>query len=361
MTRDSPAILLIGATGYTGRLIARELADDEAPFVLAARDPERLDELAAAINGGAVRVVDVTDPGSLGPLIRRGDVVINTAGPFTELGEPVIEACIAAGAHYLDTSGEQTFMRAMHERHHDAARRAGVAMVNGMAFEFALGDCAIAVLADELGAPLRSVDVTYAWGAAASSIGTRRTSLRIIGHTAWFRRGGRYYSRPQGSGRRVVEMASGRRLHAIAFGSGEVVTAPRHLDVEDVRGWLVTGAAKARLARLLAPTLPVVVPLLRPFLDRLVALAPEPTHEERQDDRFTIRVEVEADGVGRALELQGRDPYGTTATVARHAARLALAGDVPAGVLAPAQLVDPLPFLESLADRGLRLVPDTGR
>lgn len=361
MTRETPAVILIGATGYTGRLVAAELGRGPYPFVLAARDPERLKRVAAAVAGGTPQIVDVTDPDSLHRLIRPGDAVINTAGPFTELGTPVVEACVRAGAHYLDTTGEQPFMRHTYERFHEPARDAGVAVVNAMAFEYALGDCALALTARSMAEPLRSVDVVYAWGGAASSGGTRRTVLRMLGRRAWVRRDGGFQSQRPAAHRRTVRLASGARLHAVSFGSGEVVTAPRYLAVENVRGWLVMGRLGARVAPVLSPALPFVMPVLRPMLEPLVARSADPTPDERDASAFTIRVEVEdANGDRRAVEVHGRDPYGLTAAAAVHGARRAMEAGAPSGVLAPAELVDPGPFLASLEDRGVRLVEDPG-
>lgn len=358
MIRRDPAIVVIGATGYTGALIARELGGG-SPAVLAARDPDRLARVAAEAGIALTQTVDVTDPASLDRLIRPGDVVINTAGPFTELGEPVVRACVSAGAHYLDTTGEQPFMHAIHEAYHDAALGADVAVVNAMAFEYALGDCAVAIGADELGGPLRSVDVVYAWGGAASSTGTRRTVLRMLGRKAWVRRDGRLEEQSPGAGRRTVTLASGRTLHAVAFGAGEVVTAPRYLKVDRVHGWMVMNTLAARLVPMIAPVMPAVVTALRPLLEPLVTRQPDPTPEERAASAFTIRVELEAaDGRRLALELQGTDPYDLTARAAIRGARRAVETDAPAGVLAPSQLVPPRSFLEELGDRGLRIVRD---
>lgn len=354
-----PAVVVVGATGFTGGLIARALSRTELPIVLAARDPERLAAAAEEIDATLTQTVDVTDPSSLERLIQPGDTVINTAGPFTELGEPVIRACIRAGAHYLDTTGEQPFMHSVHRTHHDAARRAGVAVVNAMAFEFALGDSAVAVAASEApGGPPRAIDVIYAWATATSSIGTRRTVLRMLGRKAWVRENGALRRQPQGARRRTVTLASGRTVHAVAFGSGEVVTVPRHVAVDTVRGWAVMNAARARLVTALAPALPVVVPLLRPLAEPLVTRKPDPTPAELENAAFTIRVEVRTASGTHAVEVQGTDPYGLTAAAAVHAARRTREPDTPAGVLAPAQLVDPRAFLEALRPRGVRLVRD---
>ncbi|MEJ2501896.1 MAG: saccharopine dehydrogenase NADP-binding domain-containing protein [Gemmatimonadota bacterium] len=359
MRRAGPAIVVVGATGYTGSLVARALSGSATPFVLSARSPDRLERLAARIDGAVTHPVDVTDEASLRSLIRPGDAVINTAGPFTPLGPPVVRACIEAGAHYLDTTGEQPFMAAVHDHYNDAARSAGVAVVPGMAFEYALGDCAASLAAD--GHPLRSLDVVYAWRGAASSRGTRRTVLRMLGEKAWFRQDGRSVLRPQGHARRTARLANGREVTCVAFGSGEVVTVPRRLEVADVRGWLVLGRRAARLVPLVSPALPVVVPLLRPLLEPLVTRAGDPSDRARELSRFTIRVEAERkDGVRRVVELRGTDPYGITAAIAVAGAERALGGDAPAGVLGPARLVAPGPFLDSLAERGLRIDLDPG-
>ncbi len=353
MSRD-PATVVLGATGFTGRLVARRLAAGTEPFVLTGRDRARLEPLAAAFDRGSARVLDVTDRAALADALVPGDRVINCAGPFAELGEPVVRACLAAGAHYFDTTGEQPFMRRIHQRYHEEARGAGVTIVNGMAFEYALGDCAAALAARGLARPLRSLHVTYAWRGAESSHGTRRTSLRILGRRGWSLEDGRWRRRPQGHARRTVRLESGALLHAAWFGAGEIVTVPRHVDVETVGGWMVVGRAAALLAPVVAPVLPVLVPPLRPVLERLATRAPEPGPDEREGSRFTIRV----DAMGRggetaAVEVRGADAYGLTAAIIVAGARRAAAADAPGGVLAPSQLMDPGAFLASLSAYGL--------
>ncbi len=353
MTRD-PATVVLGATGYTGRLVAGVLAGGADPFLLTGRDAGKLSALSAASGDAPTSVLDVTDRVALVDLLVAGDRVIDCAGPFTELGEPVIRACLAAGAHYFDTTGEQPFMRRIHERYHDEARRAGVTMVNGMAFEFALGDCAVALAARGLSRPVRSLDVTYAWRGAESSFGTRRTSLRILGRRAWSLEHGRWRLRPQGFTRRTVRLASGRTLDAAWFGAGEIVTAPRHLDVETVRAWMVVGRSAALAAPVVAPLLPVLVPPLRPLLERMVMRSPEPDEADRDRSRFTIRVDaIGRDGDATSVEVGGSDPYGLTAGIIVAGARRAADPEAPRGVLAPASLVEPESFLASLSPRGL--------
>lgn len=363
MLMDStPGVVLTGATGYTGRLVAHELQAAALPFLLTGRDAARLTRLADALGGAATAVVDVRAPETLGTVLRAGDVVINCAGPFSELGEPVVRAAIEAKAHYLDTTGEQAFMKRVLDRYHEAAKAAGVAVVNGMAFEYALGDCAAAIAAEGLTTPLRSLDVIYAWPAqAAASRGTRRSILRVLESRELVYEGGYWRARRIGRERRLVVLPGGKQCTAVTFPAGEALTVPRHVEVERVRGWVVIGRTTAATLAMASPLLPVLARLARPLLELRLRRAPVgPDERERQAREFTILVEARgADGARRRLSLHGRDAYGLTAAIIVRGARRVLepAGrPPPAGVMPPARLVEPRPFLDGLRDRGLELV-----
>jgi short subunit dehydrogenase-like uncharacterized protein len=350
-------IVVIGATGYTGSLVARELARGDTAFLLTGRNPERLARLAREAGGAETRVVDVTRPASLEGVLRAGDAVINCAGPFTDLGEPVVAACIRAGAHYLDTTGEQRFMKRVFDRYHDAAGEAGVAVVNAMAFEYAIGDCAAALAAQDLATPLRSLDLVYAWrgGAAASSRGTRLSVLRVIREGGFVYRDGRWQPQRTGAARRTLRLG-GRTRTAVSFPAGEILTVPRHVEVRTVRGWMVTGRWNAAAVPVLSPILPPLVKLADPLAGWLLQRAPEgPTPEQRRQTGFQIRAEaVAADGEQRNVTARGQDPYGLTARIAvRGAEHILQQKQLPGGVLAPAQVLHSTPFRNLLESWGI--------
>lgn len=353
-----PRLIVIGATGYTGALVAAELANGATPFVLTGRDSSKLGRLARDVGAAETRVVDVTNRGSLRRALRAGDVVINCAGPFTDLGEPVVAACIEAGTHYVDTTGEQRFMKRIFDHYDRAAHDAGVVVVNAMAFEYAIGDCAVAVAAEGLAAPLASVDVTYTWqgGAAASSRGTRRSILRVLREGGYTYRGGEWRAQAVGAERRMVRFPEGRTRAAISFPAGETLSVPRHLEVEEVRGWMVVGRHVAAVLPLISAFLPPLVRLASPVSERMLRGAPDgPSEEARKASRFTIRAEAAgADGTRRAVSMRGRDPYGLTAMIAVHGAtRVLESAGTRSGVLAPAELLAPAAFLEMLTTYGV--------
>lgn len=369
--RAPARVVLVGGTGYAGGLVARELADAGLPFLLTGRDPGKLrrraDELEAEV---PTRRVDVTEPATLAGCLRPGDVVVDCAGPFTDLGETVVETCVRSGAHLVDTTGEQRYMMRIRDGWHARAREAGVAVVNALAFEYALGDCAAELAAEGLARPLRRVEVVYGWrgDATATTPGTRASIVRVLARRGWVLADGEWRLEPPARRRGRARLPGGAVRDAISFPAGEVVTVPRHLDVRTVRGWLVTGAGTARAASVLSPVLPPVVRLLTPVLDRLARRGPEgPTAEQRRRGRFDVVVAAEGDrGEVRTLGLSGRDPYGLTAAlVGRGAAALlarARGGEGPTGALAPAQLLDAREALEALRPLGLEVAetPEAG-
>src|SRR6266702_1991335 len=114
-------IVLYGATGYIGGLIARAMVAGGARPVLAGRDQGRLDALAERLsrNSDGVKletaVAGSEGPGPLRELIGAGDVLVSTAGPFLKVGRSAVEAAVDSGAVYLDSAGEPPFIRQVFE------------------------------------------------------------------------------------------------------------------------------------------------------------------------------------------------------------------------------------------------------
>jgi hypothetical protein len=110
-------VVVYGASGYTGRLVCEFLREYQIPFIAAGRNKARIEEVMAKVPGietADYEVLEVShDEASLTELFRGRKVVCNTVGPFAYYGETVIKAALAAGIHYLDTTGEQQYMREM--------------------------------------------------------------------------------------------------------------------------------------------------------------------------------------------------------------------------------------------------------
>src|SRR5439155_19871963 len=128
-------IVLVGATGFTGRLVARAIRRRKLPLAIAGRDAGKLGALAEELGAVEVRVCDIAQPASIERALAGARVCVSCAGPFLKLGEPVVAACAARGVHYLDTTGEEPFVRLVFEKYGDA--KAG--LVPAFAFEVAIG------------------------------------------------------------------------------------------------------------------------------------------------------------------------------------------------------------------------------
>jgi short subunit dehydrogenase-like uncharacterized protein len=142
MTRPHP-LVLFGATGFTGQLVAEELGR-RAPgaFAVAGRDVRALRELKASLVGihpdnGRVPILEasVEDPASLARMAASARVLLTTVGPYLRYGTPVLEACVAAGTHYLDLTGEPPFVGESRRRFGQAAREARIRVVHCCGFD----------------------------------------------------------------------------------------------------------------------------------------------------------------------------------------------------------------------------------
>ena len=139
-------IVVWGATGFVGRLVAehltREYTAAELTVALGGRDEAALDRLADRLSTHQdgwddlpIVLGDATDEESLHALAERTKVVVTTVGPYTDYGTPLVEACIDAGTDYCDLTGEITWVREMIDRYHEQAIEAGARIVHSCGFD----------------------------------------------------------------------------------------------------------------------------------------------------------------------------------------------------------------------------------
>ena len=131
--------LLYGATGYTGTHIAEKAVAYGYKPVLAGRRKDEVKALAERL-GLEWRVADLADAAALNTMVAEFSTVLHVAGPFAQTYTPMINACIANGAHYLDITGEIAAFEGLAE--FDAqARKAGIMILPGCGFDMVPGDC----------------------------------------------------------------------------------------------------------------------------------------------------------------------------------------------------------------------------
>ncbi|MGH2957804.1 MAG: saccharopine dehydrogenase family protein, partial [Solirubrobacterales bacterium] len=301
ISRQQGPIAVYGATGYTGRLVARELAAAKADFVLSGRSEEKLRALAEELERDVpVRPAQLDDPVSLAGLLADCAAVIDCAGPFVRYGEPVLRAAVETSTHYLDTTGEQPYIRMAFERYGPGAAEAEVAVIPAMGFDFAPGDMIAALTAEGMG-EVDEVVIAYAWSGFEPSRGTMLTTLEILGGgeaVEWRKLQWLPAERPFGPARFEFPEPIGRQ-RMISYPSGEQITVPRHVPTRRVRTLLTasTFAPHPRLAALLQllarPTgLALRTPLRRALRAAVSRLPEGPDPEQRAAARYTIVCDV---------------------------------------------------------------------
>ena len=148
-------IVVFGATGFVGRLVAEYLAAHAPTGVrigLAGRSAEKLDAVRSSLGSTAadwpLLVSDAADRASMDVLARSTTVVATTVGPYARYGMPLVEACAEAGTHYADLTGEVLFVRDTLAHCADTARASGARIVHSCGFDSVPSDLAVLLLAE---------------------------------------------------------------------------------------------------------------------------------------------------------------------------------------------------------------------
>ncbi len=136
-------IIVWGATGYTGRLVAEHLlktygAAGDLTWAMGGRSAEKLaqvrDEIGAPQSLPLI-VADAADPGGMDAMVRRAKVIISTVGPYQLYGTPLVTACAAAGTDYVDLTGESNWIAEMIRANEAAAKASGARIVFSCGFD----------------------------------------------------------------------------------------------------------------------------------------------------------------------------------------------------------------------------------
>ncbi len=181
-------VVVYGATGFTGELVAESLRRRYPPgalrWAIAGRSEGKLAEVGARLSelgqGEPPQgvIADSGDPASLRAMCARTRVVITTVGPYARYGEPLVEAAIAEGTHTADLTGEPQYVRRLIDRHHQAAQRAGVRIVNCCGFDSIPSDLGNLVL--QRSGPFSTVESVVWASRGGFSGGTAASMVQVM-------------------------------------------------------------------------------------------------------------------------------------------------------------------------------------
>lgn len=350
--------MIYGATGYTGGLVAEAAGGRGLEPVLAGRRASAV-EAVAARTGFKARSFNLMDPVAAREALHDIAVVANCAGPFSATSGPMISACLAAGSHYVDITGEVTVFE--NARARDAeANAAGCVVSPGVGFDVIPTDSLAAVLAEALpGATHLALGFDTD---SPVSRGTAKTVVEGLRTGCLVRREGRLVPVPLGSRTRRIDFGRGRR-HAVAIPWGDVSTAFATSGipnievylavpwgaalgmrcVETFRGWLAGDASQAWLKR------------------RIDSSVRGPDALRRGKTRTWVWGEARDDS-GRAVtaRVETANAYDVTVEGVLLAVRHLLSHAGPGGYRTPTQLLGPR-CIESIPGSGRITVENSAR
>lgn len=329
-------VLLYGATGYTGRLLARSARDAGLTPVLCGRSEDKLQALATDL-ALEYRVAGLESPGEIACALDGIGVVLNAAGPFSKTAPPLVEACLHRGIHYLDLTAEVAAIDMASQRS-DEARRRDVMLMPAVGFDVVPSDCLAAHVARR--SPCARRMYIGVAGLALLSRGSAKTSIEVVGEPVWVRREGALKRLPAGSLVRSFDYGDGPSS-SIVISWGDVVSAYFTTGVPDITAYFqATSAIRAHdaMVRLFGWAVPFTP--WRAWLHASTDLLPEgPTEEQRKQRQAVVVVEVEDDegGVVRS-RLRTPEAYTFSALSALAIASRVLAGDFEPGYQTPARV-----------------------
>lgn len=336
----SGRFLLYGSYGYTGRLIARLAVERGLEPVLAGRSEQALREQAEREDLRHV-VADLDDPEALDHALEGLPLVLHCAGPFSRTFQPMVEACLRSGRHYLDITGEIAVFEAAAELD-DRAREVRAMLMPGVGFDVVPTDCLAVHLKSRLPSATR-LTLAVLPGGGGVSRGTALSMAEQLGEGGLVRRAGRLTPVPAGWKSRSFDFGTGPRL-AVTIPFGDVFTAYYSTGIGEIE---VYGAGPRGLQRALRVTGRLggllqsgpVRSLIERGIRRRVA---GPSAGERARGETRIYGEV-ADDEGRSASavLVGPEAYDFTALTALAVLERALSGEAPPGFQTPARAYGP--------------------
>jgi short subunit dehydrogenase-like uncharacterized protein len=303
--------MIYGASGFTGQLAAREAIRRGHRPILAGRSADGVRSLAAELNLPHA-VFDLSDAAVVRRNVRGLRAVLHCAGPFVHTGEPVMRACLAEGAHYLDITGEIPVFQKASSLHGEAVN-AGVTLLPGVGFDVIPTDCMARYVATRLPGATR-LELAFA-AVASPSPGTARSMVEMLPSGTMVRQEGNLVSIPPGQDGRMIRFSDKER-HCIPVSWGDLETAVHTTGLKDITAYMAFPRVLARAIRWTGPLLQSIfrVDLLRNAAGAAAHfLASGPNSKEQSLGRSYVYACASNDREKKEAWLETMEAYAFTA------------------------------------------------
>ncbi len=313
--------MIYGATGYTGTLVAEEAVKRGHKPLLAGRSATKLKPLAERL-GLEYAAVGLDDAEALAKAVGSVELVYHAAGPFVHTSDPMLRACLQAGAHYLDITGEVPVYQNAYG-YDSVAREKGIAIIPGVGFDVIPSDCLIKYVADQLPDATHlevAVDALAGGGGGAGgglSAGTAKSMVELLPMIGTLeRQNGKLIALPMGSGQRKVRFPQATKT-VMPASWGDVEVGYRTTNIPNIKVYLSLPPMIMRLSPIFGSLLVNLLKskAVRDFASRQIdRLLPGPSQQTRETGRSAVYAVVRnAQGEQREAWLETLEGYQFTA------------------------------------------------
>ncbi len=331
------SLLIYGANGYTGRLICERAALLGLKPILAGRNGEEIRELALTY-GWEYRVFGLDTPEAVAEKIHDVKVVLHAAGPFMYTAKPMMEACLLAGVHYLDITGEIAVFE-MAARRDERAKAAGILLMPGTGFDVVPTDCLALYLKQQMPDATR-LQLAFVGQGGGVSRGTAGTMVEGLGKGGAVRVNGQLQHANFGQNSLTVPHPA-KTFFAISIPWGDITTAYHTTGIPNIETYMGFSRRMYGWIKLM-PYFKWLFSIswVKKYIKKsITGNRPGPSPQQRANGRSLVWGRVFNDnGASTQAWLITKDGYTLTAITSLMIAQRVLQGDVKPGFHTPAGL-----------------------
>lgn len=354
-------VIVYGATGFTGQLVAEEFVRRGLSVLVAGRNTEKLETLAARLraDGGNVKSAAVEHTvKAMTALFTGSKIVFNISGPFNQIGSEVVEASLNAGCHYLDVTGEQDFMMDMKAQFGKTATKKKLAIISSNAFHWAPGGCAADIALETPG--VDTIEVIYqVYG--FMTLASAKSSFRVAKRDQYENRNGTLseykYNKMY---RKVAIPGLKKKVPAACLGTAENVWFENDSRLKNMQVLRADPASRVvGKTFLLFQGLQKVISRdkLDMVTDKLTdRFWKDKPREEDGESEFVIVAKGTGPSGSSEVILRGDKPYYMTGVMCGYAAEIILAGKIKStGFTSPYEAFGARELIEATAPMGITI------
>lgn len=344
-------LMIYGAYGYSGELMAREAVKQGIKPIIAGRTAEKLMPLAHEL-GLEYKVFTVQEAA---PHLHGISVLLNCAGPFSATTEALVKACLVQHVHYLDITGEIEVFRKCYALD-DEARRQNILVIPGVGTDIVPTDCLAAMLKEKLPAAT-AIDLAFSFG-TQPSIGTLKTFIENLGKGGLIRENNRLKTVPNAFRIRKIPFQN-RPQWAATIPWGDVFTAGISTRVPNGMVYMAMSKTSIYMARLTNPLKGIInsrfgQDLTKGLLDLFIKKGPDQHARENQRGQFWGEARAQH-GDRVAMTMSTPNVYSLTVIAGIKIARYCLGNHEQNGYQTPSLLVGS-DFINSIPGIDIRIL-----